>query len=133
MATKKKTGIAGDQILGAPDIKYEYVDVPEWGGAVRVKGLNGVESDAWEASLVTVTSTKGRRGSGVPELTPNMKNARARLVCLCLVDDDGNRLFTDDQVGELAAKSAAVLRRVFDVACRLSGIGDEVVEELEGN
>ena len=129
---KKKTALTRDKINQASDIEYEYVDVPEWDGTARVRGLTGTERDAYEASLVIIKHTKGRRGGGV-QVLPRMKDARARLVSLCLVDDDDNRLYSDDQVGELAVKSGKALDRVFEVASRLSGLTDEDMEELAGN
>ena len=131
---KKKTTLSRDKINQASDIEYEYVDVPEWGGTARVRGLTGTERDAYEASLVSIKHTRGKKGGGgMPELTPHMKDARARLVSLCLVDDDDNRLYTDDQVGELAIKSGKALDRVYEVGCRLSGLTNEDMEELAGN
>ncbi len=131
MATKTKY-LTRDKVNQASDILTEDVPVPEWGGIARVRGLTGTERDAYESSLVNVVRSKGRRG-GTTEVLPRMKDARARLVCLCLIDGEGLRLYTDDQVGELAAKSGKALDRVFAVASRLSGLSDEDMEELEGN
>ena len=37
--------------LCANDLQTEDVDVPEWGGAVRVRSFTGRELDAFEASI----------------------------------------------------------------------------------
>ena len=130
---KKKTARTAEQILGASDITYAYVETPEWDGPTRVKSLTGTESDEWEAGLVKIESTKGKRGDGMPIITPTTKEARVRLAVIAIVDDEGNRLFTDADKPKLAAKSAAPIRRIFDKVCEMSGIGDEAMEELEGN
>ena len=39
-------------ILTANDLQTEDVEVPEWGGAVRVRSFTGRERDAFEASMV---------------------------------------------------------------------------------
>jgi len=39
-------------ILAANDLKSEDIEVPEWGGAVRVRSFTGRERDAFEASMV---------------------------------------------------------------------------------
>ena len=39
-------------ILCANDLQTEDVEVPEWGGAVRVRSFTGRERDAFEASMV---------------------------------------------------------------------------------
>ena len=116
MATLKR-----DDILTADDIARELVPVPEWGGEVWVKGMSGTERDNFEAGIIE------RRGK---DTNVNMKNIRAKLAAACLCDENGKRLFADADIPALAAKSAAALQRVFAVAQRLSGIGDDEVKEL---
>jgi glutaminase len=116
--------LSKDQILSAPDTEYETVDVPEWGGKVRVKTLTGDERDSYEQSLID------QRGNVTG---PKLAGAQARLCALTIVDDDGKRLFTDGDVKALGAKSAQALNRVFDVAIRLSRMTQKDVEELVGN
>ena len=105
-----------DQILGAQDLTYEEVAVPEWGGVVRVRMMTGAERDAFEASTLV------RRGKRVDL---NMVNMRARLVALTVVDKAGARLFTERDVEVLAAKSSAALNRVFEAARVLNGLTEE--------
>jgi len=111
-------------ILAAVDVKFEDVQVPEWGGMVCVRGLSGAERDDFEGSIV---ETKGKKTK------LNTHNIRAKLVSLSVCDEDGERLFGAGDVRALGNKSAAALERVFKVAQRLSGISDEDVEELEKN
>lgn len=112
-------------ILAQDDLKYEDVQIPEWGGSwVRVRSLNASERDHFEASTVQ------RNGKKV---TTNLENIRARLCLLCLVDEDGNRLFDEGDTFPLGGKSAAALDRIFTVAQKLNGLRDEDVEELAGN
>jgi hypothetical protein len=47
-----------------------------------------------------------------------------------MVGEDGERLFTDNEVNALGAKSAAALDRVFEVAAELSRLKPEDIEEL---
>lgn len=113
-----------DQILDANDLEIQEVNVPEWGGTVLVRGMTGVERDAFEGSLV--------KGKG-KNTTVNMDNIRAKLVASSIVDQDGQRLFTDQDVQALGKKSAAALDRVFAVAQELSGISQSDVEDLAKN
>ena len=110
-----------EDILEVKDIEIEEVEVPEWGGTVCVKGMSGLERDAFEASIV---QAKGK-GTKV-----NMENIRAKLAAQTLCDEQGERLFTDADVKLLGKKSAVALQRVFVVAQKLSGIGDADVNEL---
>jgi hypothetical protein len=111
-------------ILSSADLPTEDLYVPEWNGTVRVRTLSGAERDAFEAASV---QARGNNRS------VNLANLRARLAVLCLVDADGNRLFSDlDAVG-LGMKSAKALARVYDVAARLNGLTAEDAEELAKN
>jgi hypothetical protein len=113
-----------DVILQADDLLVEDVEVPEWGGVVRVRGLTGAERDDFEASVVEQRGKKTRL---------NMQNFRAKLVVRVAINGDGQRLFSDKDASRLGQKSAAALQRVFEVAQRLSGLSDQDVEELVGN
>ena len=55
---------------------------------------------------------------------------RARIVAWCVVDSEGSLVFHDGDIPALNAKSGAALERVVEVAMRLSGMGDDDVEEL---
>ena len=114
------------EILGADDITIVEVDVPEWGGTVRVRALTGAERDQYEESLIRWRATKGQKVTA----TVALGNARAKLVSLAVVDETGERLFSDRDVAALGEKSAAALERVFDVAAKLSGLQPADVAEL---
>jgi hypothetical protein len=109
-------------ILGASDDEFVDVDVPEWGGKVRIKGLSGAERDRFESSLA-----KMHKGQMVPDLI----NSRARLVAMSIVDDNGRRMFADTEVVQLGSKSSKALDRVFEAATRLSGINPEEIEKIQ--
>lgn len=113
-----------DAILQAEDLLTEDVEVEEWGGAVRVRALTGAERDAFEQSIVE------QRGKST---RVNMRNIRAKLVALTVVDGDGKRLFSDKDAELLGKKSAVALNRVFEIAQKLSGLSPEDMEELSGN
>ena len=113
-----------DKIQAAQDAVFQNVNVPEWGGMVRVKALSGAERDAFEASMVEQKGKKTRM---------KIQNVRARLVRLTCVDDKGQLIFQPSDEAWLGEKSAAALDRVFDVAMRLAGMRDEDIEELTEN
>jgi hypothetical protein len=112
-----------EQIRAAEDILEEDVEVPEWGGKLRVRGMTGKQRDAWETTIVQV------RGNN---RSLNLANLRARLVARSCVKGPGSHelLFTPADVEMLGNKSAAALERVFDVSRRLSALTESDVEEL---
>lgn len=114
--------LSRDAILSADDIKTQDVEVPEWGGTIRLRAMTGTERDKLEASTV---QTRGGKAS------MNMLNFRARLVAACAVDESGQRLFiSDEDVKRLGNKNAAALNRVAEVASQISGMSESDVEEL---
>lgn len=113
-----------ERILAIEDRQIEIVPVPEWGGKVRVKGLNGRERDLLES---TIMEQRGR------DMKANLQNYRAKLVVLSCVRHDGAPLFNLADVKLLGEKSAAAIARVADVASRLAGLTPADVEELTKN
>jgi hypothetical protein len=110
------------QILDAEDLTTEDVEVPEWGGTVRVRSLTGTERDKFETDMVDKHGKATKLG-----------DIRARLAALCMVDAKGQRLFSDAEAHALGKKSGAALERVSSVAMRLAGLTQDDVEELAGN
>lgn len=108
------------QILECKDILSETVSVPEWDGEVLVQGLTLAEKDDWTESIMS-------------DGKANIKGASAKLCICCMRDENGDLLFSMDDVSALQAKSAAALDRIFQVAQRLSGIGQEEIEETVKN
>jgi hypothetical protein len=124
-----------DQILKADDLGQEWVPVAEWGGEVLIRTLSGKERDAFEASCRQerpVLDARGKPIRGRTEMVSNQDNVRAKLVARSIVDDQGNRLFTDQDVNALGKKSAAALDRVFEVAARLSRLSEDDIEVMSG-
>ena len=111
-------------ILEIKDIETEEVYVPEWGGKVIVRALSGRERDAFEASL-SIQNGKGVR--------LDLQNARAKLVACSLVDENGHPLFSERDVQALGEKSGKALDRIYEVASRLSGLGNREMESLLKN
>ena len=103
-------------ILGAPDLKFEDVPVPEWGGAVRVAVMSGLARDEF---------TSGR--------DDGFSNFQARLLMATAIDEEGLRLFTVDQIRVLQGKSAAVLDRLTEVAMHINGMGQKAQEDIAKN
>jgi len=124
----KKT-LSKSDILGANDLKFEYVDCPEWGGRVRVRGAMAIERDEYDQSM-TITKIND---AGKAEVVDNFANAKARLVVKCIVDDNGNRLFSDSESTALGKKASTAIDRIYRRIQALSAMTKKAQEELEKN
>ena len=111
-----------DQILGANDLPRKQVEVPEWGGAVYVRTMTGAERDAFES-----LSLESRSGGST-----SLVNLRARLAVWTVVDESGNRLFSDSDIEALGKKSAKALSRIFNVIVEVNHFGEKDIEDLAG-
>ena len=120
----KKQFLDKNAILGQSDIATEDLYIPEWGAWVRIKTMTAAERDYFEASTVTRDGKK---------MQINMQGIRARLCALCLVDEAGNRIFSNEDEYALGMKSSAALDRIFTAAQRLNGLREEDVEALAKN
>ena len=118
-----------DDIVASQDKEYEDVDVPEWGGTVRIATMSGEDRDRWELSMMQADDSS-ERGFKL-----NFDAySRVRLVAMCLVDDNFNRIFvTKEQIERLSQKSGKVMDLLYDVAQRVNGITDEDIDDLEKN
>jgi hypothetical protein len=113
-----------EQILTAKDIETKKLHVPAWGGDIYIKGMTGTERDKYES---TVMQANGK------DISVNMINARARMAAYTICDENGNNIFTEADIKELTKKSAKVLDKVFEIAMKLSGIGENDLSELSKN
>jgi len=109
------------QLFDIKDEVFKEVEVPEWvidGEPVTVtlKALSGIDRDQFESSAVSINPRTGK-----PE--PNVANLRARLLALCIVNDDGVPIFKGDANAlKLGMKSAKAIDRLFTIAAELSGV-----------
>jgi hypothetical protein len=109
-------------ILEADDLKTEDIPVPEWGGEVRIRMLTGEERDAYEASMVELKKDGSAKA--------NRDNVRARLLILCIVNEQGEQMFNKADIKLLGRKSAKALERVINKVNEMNGISEKDIEEL---
>jgi len=110
-----------EKILNADDLGREIVEVPEWGVTIEVRGLTGT---ARGELLENSVDGRGNPKKGF------IKTLHPKLVVLCCYDPEtGERIFEDADEAAVAAKSGGPIGRLGEVAGRLSGIGEQAVEE----
>ena len=108
-----------DQILQADDLRHVDVDVPEWGGTIRIRTMTGKERQKYQG---IVADAKGKMPADFMET----------FISLCAIDEKGKALFADGDVKALGEKSAVALNRVFEAALALNGTTDKGVEDIRG-
>jgi hypothetical protein len=114
------TTLTRDQILNAADYQRHVEPVPEWGGDVILRSPNLADRDAYVARLLGSTG-------------PLAVGHRAQLVAVCVIDEDGARVFSDADIEALAAKDAAVIDRLFEACQKLAGLAQHAPEETIKN
>jgi hypothetical protein len=111
-----------DQILGAGDLPFEEVEVPEWGGMVRIRTMTGRDREKFENLVYEPDGEK---------VKVNREDFRAKLLSACIVGEDGKPMFDEKDIAALSGKSAKALNRLFTVAQDLNGMSQRVQEEIE--
>lgn len=103
--SEKKVLSAAD-ILEASDIVREEVDVPEWGGTVILQSLSGEEV----TRFIQNTEDGDRKDSSL------------RILVMSAVDEEGNKLFTEEAIKELRKKSFRAVMRLQEKALEINGM-----------
>lgn len=108
-----------EQILASSDIQTKLVDIPLWGVTVEVRGMTA----AARASLLQRAALEG----GAIDLT----SLYPTLVIGCTFDPEtGERVFSESDFAAVGEKSGAAVELIAAEAMRLSGISEDVRDEL---
>ena len=100
------TLLTREGVLQADDLRTDTVEIPEWGGAVQVRGLTLAEVN----SIVSLSTKKG--------ITNTLDSAIWTFIRGCV-----SPAFTDLDFDDLKKKNAALLRAVKRIN-ELSGMTD---------
>jgi hypothetical protein len=110
-----------DQILGAQDLKTATVPTPEWGGDVLIRAMTALQRDQMMGMI-------GAAGATVQD-----SELKAFLCAQCAVDEDGKRLFTDEDVAALRAKNPLPLDRIGEAVLSMSKADNGATENAVKN
>lgn len=104
-----------DQILGAKDFIEEILEVPEWGGRVKVKTLSmGARYDIAEKSVA---------GSG-----QNRRVDSTQLALLTVLHGVVEPKFSAETVLKLAEKNASAVEKIVAAVWRVSSVEPETIK-----
>ncbi len=105
-----------DSILQAKDCPVTAVEVPEWGLTVYVRTMTLGEMEVLQNF---VDAAKGNTD------TTAVAEMAAKIIC----DENGERVFGDDDADGLRGKSHKALTRIANAFTEVNGIDDETVNE----
>lgn len=97
-------------IIAIDDIETEVVEVPEWGGSVKLRGLS-------------LDEVMAARAGG----TADAASMSVKLLAASFAEP----ALSEAAVASLGKKSAAVVTRLLQVATRLSGMDTEALQRSE--
>ena len=113
-------GLSRDQIKAVDDIKREAVAVEEWDGDVWIKALS-VRARQQFVKLYGPDA-------GEPAIP-----ADVWLTMTCACDEDGARLFGEDDAEWLSDKSSRAVQQIGLACLSLNGLTEDAVGEAEKN
>ena len=118
MSDKPNNGriLSVEDILGATTLEEKTVDIPELGGAVRIKAFN-----KGEQQYIRRLATDRRTG----------KIDTDKMELMIIVRGVIEPQFTTESVERLKLVQASVLDRIISAISEISGMKDEAVEAAE--
>lgn len=107
-----------DRIIAVDDTQKEIVKIEEWGVEVEIRGMSG-------ASRASISQDAAENNGNI-----NFMKMMPELVVQCCFDPEtGEQVFEASDKDLVMSKSGAVLDRIVTVAMRLSGFGQNAVDE----
>lgn len=119
-----------EDILTVQDREFVIEEVPEWGGSVKVRGMD--------------TTTRTRYEAKMYKLTKNNKNLEDKewqlmkigVLAVCIYGENEQLLFDPSNQAQwelLGRKSPVVIDRLFELCMQLSGLGKAAEGESSAN
>jgi len=122
MEAQSERVLGRDDILAASDLPPERLQIPEWGGAVYVRGLTVAEADEHNRRLVLLMRARQDEEERAPP------EVRAWVLMIAVVDAGGRRLFTDADLPRLGGKSRRAVEPIYDRVLQISGMMPEAMQ-----
>lgn len=104
-----------EKILNANDTVGKSLRVDEWDVTVHLKRMTVAETMNFQQTISL---------GDEDDNTTGLRNMVA-FVSTCMCDEQGNRIFSDDELNLLDTRSTDVIQRIFDEAAKLNGMGKD--------
>lgn len=125
---KEESVLLRKKILTKTDQQLSEIWIPEWDTKLFCRVMTGRERQRFMSLVFEMTQNENPADAVTKEL-----QLQCMLIALCFCDDDGSRIFLDEDIEELENQSWQVLRRLFEFARMHNKLTDQSVEELEKN
>lgn len=124
------TVLTREQIQAAQDLPTEKLSIPEWGGDVFVRSMN---VDELQKYLNILNNGRDEDLSQIDVSKIDVSTNMIMIVIFCVVDEQGTRMFAEEDAEWLKTKCVGALRKISEVAGRLTGISVEAQETISKN
>jgi hypothetical protein len=104
-------------IIAGAKPRIVTISVPEWGGDVCLREITAGQRDQWDAWQIEHDGAA------------RYANIRARLLVLTICDEQGVRLFADNDIAVVSGLPAMSIDKLWDASCKLVGLRPEDVEK----
>lgn len=123
--TATATASSVDQLFGSgPKRRHKVVTLPVNGLTLRIQSLTEKDYSDYQASFL------GKDGKPVPA---RLKAANRVFISMCVVDADGNRIITGENVARLEEWDAADTHYLYNECSKHAGISTDDLEGLVKN
>lgn len=102
-------------LAGEPQLERKEIVIKEWGGTFYVREWDGTERDGWERAIVG-----------------NRVNSRGITTVHSLYNEDGTRVFKDEDAEAVGKRSARILSRVCELSRKLNKFDADDLEIEKG-
>ena len=123
MQANDKATIDRSALIKHSQRRYQFVDVPGVGTA-RIQSLTEAERSAIEYSVAYTDGDEKEQAA---------RRLKARWIVATLVNDDGDRVFTDNDVEFVNTIDSAIVSRLIDSIWDHVGVTKDDQEALEKN
>ena len=99
-------------------LKTEEVKLDQ--GSLKIQEFTTSDREAFEIFAMKMNTGK-------------VKNLKAKLIVISVVEDRGSRMFGDDEIGTVSQLPSTITEKLFNAILKLNGMGAASFSEAEGN
>jgi hypothetical protein len=103
------------------------VEVPQWGGWVRIQAMSAKQRSMITGTMMAVD------GVDVKVRADEIGSVQLRTVAACLIEEDGSPTYQEHEYDSIGEKNAGAIETIYTALQELSGLGKDAIEDAEKN